>query len=272
MASSITTLRPPADQEWVGGIVSMPAFVNDADAPYRPEILLWLNADGLVVGTTLGKPGEVLTRASDHLRATIAKPMLGPPHSPARLRVSSDALASALRAGHPSIEITCARAHAIRPGRAAINAWRRHRSRDDGLVFSGRGGALPDEAMEARARRCGPVRYRGITRPRSSGLVGDWADGSEPRVPTLLDHGRLRCLSGRGRVQRKRQRSDHARVPGPQLRARGRHQPRRSQGDLGAQVGGCGATGLPMGGLRRQGHGAEATDGQGARALGRRDV
>src|ERR1017187_10496413 len=139
MASSITTLRPPADQEWVGGIVSMPAFVNDADAPYRPEILLWLNADGLVVGTTLGKPGEVLTRASDHLRATIAKPMLGPPHSPARLRVSSDALASALRAGHPSIEITCARAHAIRPGRAAINAWRRHRSRADGLVFSGRG-------------------------------------------------------------------------------------------------------------------------------------
>jgi len=85
----------------------MPTYVNDADAPYRPEILLWLNADGLVIGTTLGKPGEVLAQASDHLRATIEKPMIGPPHSPARLRVSSDALASVLRASHPSIEITC---------------------------------------------------------------------------------------------------------------------------------------------------------------------
>jgi hypothetical protein len=107
MPSSITPLRPPAAQEWVGGIVSMPTYVNDADAPYRPEILLWLNAEGLVVGTTLGRPGEILARASDHLRATIAKPTVGPSHSPARLRVSSDALASALRAGHPSIEITC---------------------------------------------------------------------------------------------------------------------------------------------------------------------
>jgi hypothetical protein len=107
MASSITTLRPPTAQEWVGGIVSMPTYVNDADTPYRPEILLWLNPDGLVIGTTLGKPGEVLAQASAHLRATIEKPMIGPPHSPARLRVSSDALASALRAHHPSIEITC---------------------------------------------------------------------------------------------------------------------------------------------------------------------
>jgi hypothetical protein len=85
----------------------MPTYVNDADTPYRPEILLWLNAAGLVIGTMLGKPGEVLAQAGDHLRATIGKPMIGPPQSPARIRVSSDALASALRASHPSIEITC---------------------------------------------------------------------------------------------------------------------------------------------------------------------
>jgi len=84
----------------------MPAYVNDGDPPYRPEILLWLNADGLVIGTTLGKPGEALAQASDHLRATIEKPMIGPPQSPARIRVSSVELASALRASHPSIEIT----------------------------------------------------------------------------------------------------------------------------------------------------------------------
>jgi hypothetical protein len=107
MPSSITPLRPRAAQEWVCGIVSMPAYVNDADAPFRPEILLWLNAEGLVIGTTMGKPGEVLARASDHLRATIEQPMVGPPHAPARLRVSSDALAAALRASHPSIKITC---------------------------------------------------------------------------------------------------------------------------------------------------------------------
>jgi hypothetical protein len=107
MPSSITSLRPPAAQEWVGGIVSMPTYVSDGDEPYRPEILLWLNADGLVIGTTMGKPGEVLAGASDHLRATIEKPMIGPPQSPARIRVSSVELASALRASHPSIEITC---------------------------------------------------------------------------------------------------------------------------------------------------------------------
>jgi hypothetical protein len=83
----------------------MPAYVTDSDAPYRPELLLWLNADGLVVGTTLGKPGELLARASGHLRATIAKPMIGPPRSPGRLRVASDVLAASLRADHPSIEI-----------------------------------------------------------------------------------------------------------------------------------------------------------------------
>jgi hypothetical protein len=86
----------------------MPTYVNDADAPFRPEILLWLNAEGLVIGTTMGKPGEAVARASDHLRDTIEKPMIGPQHSPARLRVSSDELASVLRASHPFIEITCA--------------------------------------------------------------------------------------------------------------------------------------------------------------------
>ena len=144
MASSITPLRPPAAQEWIGGIVSMPTYVNDADAPFRPEILLWLNAEGLVVGTTMEKPGEVLARASDHLRATIENPMVGPPHAPARLRVSSEALAEALRAGHPSIEITCGPTPEIDQVVAAMS---QHLESSPAEPQSMLGGGLVPEAM-----------------------------------------------------------------------------------------------------------------------------
>jgi len=144
MPSSITPLRPSAGQEWVGGIVSMPAYVNDADAPYRPEILLWLNAEGLVIGTTIGKPGEILARASDHLRATIERPMIGPPHSPARLRVSSDALAAALRASHPSIEITCGPTPEIDQ---VLEGMSEHMQSAPGELQSMLGGGVVPEAM-----------------------------------------------------------------------------------------------------------------------------
>jgi hypothetical protein len=122
----------------------MPAYVNDADAPYRPEILLWLSAEGLVIGTTMGKPGEILARASAHLRATIEQPMIGPPHSPARLRVSSDALAAALRASHPSIEITCGPTPEIDQ---VLEGMSEHMRSAPGELQSMLGGGVVPEAM-----------------------------------------------------------------------------------------------------------------------------
>jgi hypothetical protein len=93
--------------EWVGGIVSMPSYVTGEGAPYRPEMLLWIDERGLVVGTIMDKPGEVLDRASASLRNTMKMPLIGPAREPSRLRVATAELAAVLRGHHPGIEIAC---------------------------------------------------------------------------------------------------------------------------------------------------------------------
>ncbi|MGE0386986.1 MAG: hypothetical protein AB7Q97_19860 [Gammaproteobacteria bacterium] len=94
--------------EWVGGLVSMPAYVTGEGEPYRPEALFWLDADGLIVGQLSGRPGEVLGMAAGHLRSTIAQPLAGRSGRPARVRVASPDLARALRAEHAGMAIVCA--------------------------------------------------------------------------------------------------------------------------------------------------------------------
>ena len=100
--------KKPAEVEWVGGVISIPTYVTGEGEPYRPEALLWLSADGAVVGSSVAKPGEVLALASESLTNTIAQPMFGHAHTPARVRVGSEALAAALRVSHPTIEVVCA--------------------------------------------------------------------------------------------------------------------------------------------------------------------
>lgn len=94
--------------EWVGGITTMPAYVTGEGEPYQPEVLLWLDAEGAILGTATERPGELLALASRSLSETIARPMYGKPHSPTRVRVSSEELAAALREGHPGLEVVCA--------------------------------------------------------------------------------------------------------------------------------------------------------------------
>jgi predicted pyridoxine 5'-phosphate oxidase superfamily flavin-nucleotide-binding protein len=94
--------------EWVGGIVAMPAYVTDEGEPYRPDALFWMSTDCTVLGHTMGKPGKLVELACESLRSTIAQPMFGRPHAPDRVRVASPALAEALRAGQPDLEVVCA--------------------------------------------------------------------------------------------------------------------------------------------------------------------
>lgn len=94
--------------EWVGGILAMPAYVTGEGEPYRPELLLFMSADGLVLGTLAAKPGEVIGAAAELLTTTIAHPMIGRPHAPTRVRVALPELADLLRAAHPAIEFVCA--------------------------------------------------------------------------------------------------------------------------------------------------------------------
>jgi hypothetical protein len=97
-----------AGVEWVGGISSMPAFVTGEGEPYRPEMLIWMGAEGAILGSMAGRPGELLDLACESLQSTIDRPMFGGAHVPASVRVASPELASVLRSGHPAIDIVVA--------------------------------------------------------------------------------------------------------------------------------------------------------------------
>lgn len=96
------------ETEWIGGLTMLPVGITESSPQFRPEALLWLTADGLVVGQDLAPAGQLLGRASEHLRRTIEKPMEGPTPAPTRVRVATTELADALRVGHPGLQIVVA--------------------------------------------------------------------------------------------------------------------------------------------------------------------
>jgi hypothetical protein len=82
-----------AVEEWVGGTVTMPNYVME-ETPYRPEIVLWLDAtNDLIVGSDLFEPGVPPEVCRDVLLKTMQKPMAGPPRRPTSIRVSDPAVA-----------------------------------------------------------------------------------------------------------------------------------------------------------------------------------
>lgn len=105
----MATQRKRTGIEWVGGVMAMPAYVTgEGGPPYRPEALFWMDMNGMVIGHAVGVPGEVLAQACESLRNTIARPAVGRPHAPDRVRVASPVLAEALRAGMPTLDVVCA--------------------------------------------------------------------------------------------------------------------------------------------------------------------
>lgn len=85
-------------EEWIGGSFSMPAFVLEGETPYRPEGIVWITEEGLIVGTNLVPPGEIGGAAVRSFDASTLAPMVGRPRVPGRVRVASTAIAEALRA------------------------------------------------------------------------------------------------------------------------------------------------------------------------------
>ena len=97
--------RKPAT-EWIGGTVPMPTTITGEGEPYRPDMLLWVDpASEIVLGMTVGRPEELPDLAPENLAETIARPAMGPPGPPGRVRVGSEALAEPLRAAFPELEI-----------------------------------------------------------------------------------------------------------------------------------------------------------------------
>lgn len=98
-----------ADIDWVGGIISLPGRVTGEGEPYRPELLLWLTADRLIVGMDTARPGELIDHIVTHFQQTSRRPMVGPPHVPTWIQVASEEVARALRAGlGDAITVVCA--------------------------------------------------------------------------------------------------------------------------------------------------------------------
>ena len=97
--------------EWVGGRRVMPAYVtgkDEGDEPYRPEMVLWFELpDGFIVSTVLDHP-ERRTPFAHTLRDAMAKPLIGPPRRPDRIRVADPALADELAEVVSDIEIDVA--------------------------------------------------------------------------------------------------------------------------------------------------------------------
>ena len=66
---AMTARKKRTGIEWVGGLVSMPAYVTGEGEPYRPEALFWMGAEGAVLGHAVGKPGELVGLACESLRS-----------------------------------------------------------------------------------------------------------------------------------------------------------------------------------------------------------
>ena len=93
--------------EWVGGIVSLPAQVQeDGETPaYQPEAILWLDNERFVVGFEIFEPGEAIKDIAVSLSETILKPKAGSRMPPQRVRVSTEEVQNALADEFPELNI-----------------------------------------------------------------------------------------------------------------------------------------------------------------------
>lgn len=84
--------------EWVGGRFTAPVKVDSPSGPEQPELSLWLEVDGPIVGVELQPPGTGDAATSRLVSRSMKRPQEGPPRKPSRIRVADPALAQAVRA------------------------------------------------------------------------------------------------------------------------------------------------------------------------------
>ena len=107
--SMATRKRAKAAIEWVTGIISLPGYVTGEGESYRPDVLIWIEQNGLVIGMDTAKPGVLIHRIAAQFRQVTRHPMIGPAHLPTRVRVASPEIAEALRAAlGDTLDIVCA--------------------------------------------------------------------------------------------------------------------------------------------------------------------
>jgi hypothetical protein len=90
--------RSQGGREWVGGCLSAPFFITDRDEPYRPGLVIWMDArDDLVVGHEVVGPENTNNAVGCALVAAMERPLAGPPRRPDRIRVADASLVDEVR-------------------------------------------------------------------------------------------------------------------------------------------------------------------------------
>ena len=85
--------------EWIGGRLLPPFFVDDPEEePFRPELVVWLDSQGLIVGHALSAPGETEGILARTLIEAMERPLIGPRRRPSALRVPDRSSAAEVRA------------------------------------------------------------------------------------------------------------------------------------------------------------------------------
>jgi len=101
----------------------MPMMVLGEETPFTPEGILWMTEGGDVVGFALARPDDLLTTVLETFEMAMRKPQVGPPRTPARLRVNATWIADAVRTRlGPEVEILVAPTPEIDPVVAKMKA------------------------------------------------------------------------------------------------------------------------------------------------------
>jgi hypothetical protein len=95
--------------EWIGGSTIMPMYLSaEGTAPYKPELFVWIDVTGALLGAKFFRPEETAPQLAQFLLDTTYAPLTGGSHIPERVRVASEPLAAALRAKlDAGFEVVC---------------------------------------------------------------------------------------------------------------------------------------------------------------------
>ena len=81
--------RHRGGDEWIGGRLPAPFYVEDRDEPYRPHLVLWMDSHELVVGQELIEPEEDEDALARVLLTAMERPLVGPRRRPDAIRVAN---------------------------------------------------------------------------------------------------------------------------------------------------------------------------------------
>jgi len=74
---------------WYGGVAKLPAYVDGEGDPYRPLVIMWMDADGLIAGSELCAPNDDLQQAAMRsLQQAMQAPLSGNPQQPRQVIIN----------------------------------------------------------------------------------------------------------------------------------------------------------------------------------------